>query len=114
MGSPEASARLIGSAQTILLHSMPTPERFVDTVGSRRIAQTTRLLDGDVPTAAGSTRPGREQRVEADEVRRLKPGQCFAIGSGRAVKIQIAPTPEPAPRQHTGGDHFSPHSRKPW
>ena len=41
MGSAEASARLIGSAQTILLHAMATPERFVEAAGGRRVAETT-------------------------------------------------------------------------
>ena len=91
MGSFEASARLIGSAQTILLHAMPNPERFVEVAGGRRVALTSRQLDGDAPTGLGSTRPGHERRIDPDEVRRLKPGQCFAIGSGLALKLQISP-----------------------
>ncbi len=96
MGGAQASARLIGSARTILLHAMPTPERFVEAAGGRRVAQTTRQLEGDAPTGRSSTRPGREQRVDADEVRRLKPGQCFAISSGLALKLQVAPVVQPA------------------
>jgi hypothetical protein len=99
MGSPEAAARLIGSAQTILLHRMATPEQFVQAGGTRRVPFETRQLEGDACTGLGSARVEHEYRVDPNQVRRLEPGQCFAIGSGRAVKLQIAPTP--APTSHT-------------
>ncbi len=91
MGGEEAAARIIGSAQTILLHATASPERFVEAAGGRLVELTTRQLDGDGLTGRASTRAGREPRVDPDEVRRLKPGQCFAIGSGLALKLQIAP-----------------------
>ena len=93
MGSPEAAARIIGSAQTILLHAMATPEQFVRAGGTRRIHFTTRQLDGDTFTGRGSTRVEDQYRVDPNEVRRLKAGQCFAIGSGRTMKLQIAAAP---------------------
>ena len=96
MGSPEAAARLIGSAQTILLHRMATPEQFVQAGGTRRVPFETRQLEGDAFTGLGSARVEHEYRVDPNEVRRLEPGQCFAIGSGRAAKLQIARTPEAA------------------
>jgi hypothetical protein len=91
MGSPEAAARIIGSAQTILLHGMATPEQFVRAGGTRRVNFTTRQLEGDAFTGRGSTRVEDEYRADPNEVRRLKPGQCFAIGSGLAMKLQIVP-----------------------
>jgi hypothetical protein len=96
MGSPEAAARLIGSAQTILLHRMATPEQFVQAGGTRRVPFTTRQLEGDAFTGLGSTRVEHEYRVDPNDVRRLAVGQCFAIGSGLAMKIQIAPAPSTA------------------
>ena len=95
MGSPEAAARIIGSAQTILLHQMATPEQFVKAGGTRRTHHTSRQLDGDDFTGRGSTRVEDEFRVDPNEVRRLKAGQCFAIGSGQAMKLQIAGAPQP-------------------
>jgi Cdc6-like AAA superfamily ATPase len=102
MGSPEAAARLIGSAQTILLHRMATPEQFVQAGGTRRVPFETRQLEGDAFTGLGSARVEHEYRVDPNEVRRLEPGQCFAVGSGRAAKLQIAPTPNrlSSPPQH--------------
>ncbi len=98
MGSAEATARLIGSAQTLLLHAMPAPERFIAAAGARRIAETTHQLRNQTPTGAASMRSGRTLRVDPDEVRRLRVGQCFVIGSGRALKLQVARAPGlPAP-----------------
>jgi Helicase HerA, central domain len=96
MGSPEAAARIIGSAQTIFLHAMPTPEQFVRAGGTRRVHFTTRQLEGDAFTGLGSTRIEDEYRVDPNEVRRLRPGQCFAIGSGLAMKLQVVPAPSTA------------------
>ena len=93
MGGAEAAARIIGSAQTILLHQMATPEPFVLAAGSRRVHSTTRQLEGDDLTGLGSTRVERESRLDPDAVRRLHPGQCFAIGSGLVMKLQVTPTP---------------------
>ena len=101
MGSPEAAARIIGSAQTILLHAMAMPEQLVYAGGSRRVYGTTRQLEGERFTGLGSTRVEQEYRVDPSEVRRLGVGQCFAIGSGLAMKLQIAaaPRPEAAPTE---------------
>ena len=98
MGSPEAAARIIGSAQTILLHAMATPEQLVHAGGSRRVYGTTRQLEGERFTGFGSTRVEEEYRVDPSEVRRLAVGQCFAIGSGLAMKLQIAAAPRPESR----------------
>jgi Cdc6-like AAA superfamily ATPase len=93
MGSPEAAARIIGSVQTILLHATPLPEQFVSVAGTRRVNFATRQLDGDAYTGLGSTRVEHEFSVDPNDVRRLQVGQCYAIGSGLAMKLQIAPAP---------------------
>jgi hypothetical protein len=94
MGSPEAAARIIGSAQTILLHATATPEQLVQAGGTRRVEFTTRQLQGDAYTGLGSIRVEDEYRADPNAVRRLKPGQCFAIGSGLAMKLQVAAPPK--------------------
>jgi Cdc6-like AAA superfamily ATPase len=94
MGGAEAAARIIGSVQTILLHAMATPEQFVRAAGTKRVHFTTRQLEGDAFTGLGSTRVEHEYRVDPNQVRRLRVGQCFAIGSGLAMKLQIAPAPK--------------------
>jgi hypothetical protein len=96
MGSPRAAARIIGSVQTILLHATPMPEQFVSVAGTKRVHFTTRQLEGDLYTGLGSTRVEHQFSVDPNDVRRLQVGQCFAIGSGLAMKLQISPAPDTA------------------
>ena len=93
MGGPEATARIIGSTQTILVHTTGIPSQLVDIAGTRRVYEYAHQLDRDNLTGLGSARLQHEYRVDLDEVRRLKVGQCFAISPGRAMKLQIAPAP---------------------
>ena len=93
MGSERATARIIGSSQTILLHTMTKPEELVHVAGTKRVYSTSRQLEHDSFTGLASARLQHEYRVDPNDVRQLKPGQCFAIGSGRAMKLQIVPAP---------------------
>ena len=68
------------------------PEQFVYVAGTRRV-HSTHQLEGDAFTGLGSARVEHQYRVDPNEVRRLQVGQCFAIGSGLAMKLQIAPAP---------------------
>jgi len=61
--------------------------------GTRRVYEFAHQLDHDAVTGVGSARLQHEYRAAPDEVRRLKVGQCFAIGSGLAMKLQIAAAP---------------------
>ena len=90
MGTPEAAARIIGSAQTILLHAMANPEQFVQAAGTRQYHHYTQQTDQDTPTGRGTIRTDQQYRADPNHVRRLHPGQCYAIGSGQAMKLQIA------------------------
>jgi hypothetical protein len=54
-------------------------------------------------TDVGSSRTQHQLRVDPNEVRRLSPGMCIAIGNGRGEKLQIAPPPragDPLEPQH--------------
>jgi len=96
MSGDEAAARIIGSAQTILLHATAIPSQLVDVAGTRRVYEFAHQLDGDATTGLGSARLQHQYRVDLDEVRRLKVGQCFAISRGLAMKLQIVPAPSQA------------------
>jgi hypothetical protein len=96
MGGDEAAARIIGSAQTILLHATAIPSQLVDVAGTRRVYEFAHQLDGDATTGLGSARLQHQYRVDLDEVRRLSVGQCFAISRGLAMKLQIVPAPSQA------------------
>ena len=93
MGGDEAAARIIGSTRTILMHQTAIPSQLVDVAGTRRVYEYAHQLDQQTLTGLGSTRLQHEYRVDLDEVRRLRVGQCFAISPGQAMKLQIVPAP---------------------
>ena len=93
MGGEEAAARIIGSTRTILMHKTAIPSQLADVAGTRRVYERAHQLDQQTLTGLGSTRLQHEYRVDLDEVRRLRVGQCFAITPGLAMKLQIAPAP---------------------
>jgi hypothetical protein len=92
MGGPEAAARIVNAAHTIVLHAVPEPERFVSPAGTKMGVESSIQHDQGRALDLGSAREQHQLRVDPNEVRRLQPGMCFVIGSGRAQKLQIAPT----------------------
>jgi hypothetical protein len=89
MGGPEASARILNAAHTILLHAVPDPEPIVKAAGTRlAIEQSLQHQDG-LSTDIGSSRQQHQLKADPNEVRRLQTGMCFALGSGQAQKLQI-------------------------
>jgi hypothetical protein len=102
MGGPEASARILNAAHTVLLHAVPDPEPIVKAAGTRlAIEQSLQHHDG-LSTDIGSSRQQHQLKADPNEVRRLQAGMCYALGNGKAQKLQIAAitghgdsTPEP-------------------
>jgi hypothetical protein len=90
MGGPEASARILNAAHTILLHAVPDPEPIVKAAGTRlAIEQSLQHHDG-LSTDIGSSRQQHQLKADPNEVRRLQTGMCYALGSGKAQKLHIA------------------------
>ena len=99
MGGEQAAARILNAAHTILLHAVPDPEPIVKAAGTRLAIEQSLQHDAGRSTEIGSARAAAPaQGADPNEVRRLPPGMCFAIGSGRAQKLQIASMPNPIPR----------------
>lgn len=93
MGGPEAAARILNAAHTILLHSVPEPEPLIRAAGTKIEIEASVQHDAGRSLDLGSAREQHQYKVSPNEVRALAPGMCFAIGSGQAQKIQVAPTP---------------------
>ena len=93
MGGPEAAARIIGSVGTVILHQLPAPEEFVRIAGTRMIVESSVQHEGGQATGMGSARMQHAFKVDPNEVRALRPGMCFVIGSGKAAKVAIARAP---------------------
>jgi hypothetical protein len=94
MGGPEAAARIIGSAHTILLHQVPMPEEIVKVAGTRLVMETSVQHDHGRATGPGSARLQHAFRVDPNEVRRLPVGVCFAIRAGQAATVRVTRAPE--------------------
>lgn len=94
MGGPDAAARIVNAAHTILLHAIPEPESLVSAAGTRMGVESSIQHDQGYALDLGSAREQHQHRVDPNDVRRLQPGMCFVIGSGQAQKLQIAPTQE--------------------
>ncbi len=93
MGGPEASARILNAAHTILLHAVPDPEPIVKAAGTRlAIEQSLQHQDG-LSTDIGSSRQQHQLKADPNEVRRLHSGMCYALGSGKAQKLYVAAVP---------------------
>jgi hypothetical protein len=93
MGGEEASARILNAAHTIILHAVPDPDPIAKAAGTRLATEWSLQHERGISTDVGSTRVQHQLRVDPNEVRRLREGMCFVIGSGRAQKVQIAAAP---------------------
>jgi hypothetical protein len=94
MGGPEAAARIIGSAHTVLLHQVPQPEEIVKVAGTRLVMETSVQHDQGRATGLGSARLQHAFKVDPNHVRALPVGVCFAIRSGQAATVRITRAPE--------------------
>ena len=97
MGGPEASARILNAAHTILLHQIPDPEPIVKAAGTRLAIEQSLQHQHGQSTDIGSSRQQHQLKADPNEVRRLQAGMCFALGTGKAQKLQIAAVPSPTP-----------------
>lgn len=93
MGGAEAAARILNAAHTILLHSVPEPEALIRAAGTRIEIEASVQHDQGRSLELGSAREQHQHKVSPNEVRQLRPGMCFVIGSGMAQKLQISPAP---------------------
>jgi hypothetical protein len=108
MGGKEAAARIIGSTRTILLHSVPYADDLVRVAGSRKAYSLNEQIDAGRFTGLGSVNQTHVYKVDPNDVRRLRVGQCYAIADGQATKLQIVPAPTLARLRDEGEELISP------
>ena len=107
MGGEDAAARILNAAHTTFLFQVPNPEQIVRTAGTRLAIEQSIQHEAGIALDLGSAREQHQHKVSPNDVRALPPGMCFAIGSGKAQKIQIAPLPcvERAPTSRGLDEH---------
>jgi hypothetical protein len=108
MGDEAAADRIVQNAETVFLHALRRPEGIASLAGTEQALESSYQQHRDRATGMGSTRTQHVFRVDPNEVRALRPGECFVIRAGRAAKVKIArvattgaalapPRPAPAP-----------------
>jgi len=93
MGGPEAAARILNAAHTVILHAVPDPDAIIKAAGTRMATEWSLQHERGISTDIGSTRTQHQMRIDPNDVRRLSPGMCFVIGNGKGQKLQIAAPP---------------------
>jgi len=93
MGGPEATARILNAAHTLILHAVPDPEPIVKAAGTKMATEVSLQHEHGMSTDIGSTRSQHQYRGDPNEVRRLPEGMCVVIGNGEGQTVQIAAPP---------------------
>jgi hypothetical protein len=93
MGGAEQGARIVGSVGTVILHQVPQPEELVRLAGTRLVVESSVQHERGAATGMGSARLQHAFKVDPNDVRALRPGTCFVIGSGNAAKVQVRRAP---------------------
>lgn len=97
MGSEIEAERILGSAETVVLHRMNTPDELTALAGTRLVPEFSQHFErpGEGsplrghPSGEGSARLQHQFKVDPNAVRRLPQGVAFVIRNGRAMKAQI-------------------------
>lgn len=104
MGDATEAQRILGSAETVVLHRMNAPDDIAALAGTRLAPEFSQHFErpGEAgplrgprrPTGEGSVRLQHQFKVDPNEVRRLADGAAFVIRKGRAMKARIVRAPE--------------------
>jgi len=93
MGSQAEVARILGSVETVICHRVNTPEEIVGLAGTRRRIEYSPRYTSDGVSREGTTQLRERPKIDANDVRRLPPGQAYLISHGRAMRGQILQAP---------------------
>ena len=94
MGGEQETARILGSVETIVCHRVNTPEDLVPLAGTRQMTEySTRFARGG-STGEGTAIKREQQKIDANKLLSLPPGEAFVISRGRAMQAQILRAPQ--------------------
>jgi hypothetical protein len=94
MGGEEQRARILGSAETVILHSVNEPDELAALAGTKRAVGFTHRYEEGIRGRDGLARLEDRPRIDPNDVRRLAPGTAFVIRRGRAAKVAIDRAPK--------------------
>lgn len=112
-GDDAISDRIVQNAETLIVHALKRPERIIEMAGTRRELEASYQHERGTGTGMGTGRAQHVFKVDPNEVRGLRPGECFVIRGGRQARVQVARAPVvPMPRL-SGAEMHAPVTRPP-
>jgi hypothetical protein len=94
MGGEEETARILASVETVVCHRVNTPEDLVRLAGTRQMTEYSTRFSRGGSTGEGTAMRREQQKIDANRVLGLPPGEAFVISRGRAMQAQILRAPE--------------------
>jgi hypothetical protein len=104
-GMGEGFDRILGAAETLILHRCGDPDKLLPRAGQRlsfkrRVSFAERGIGRaarEYATGGGYLAVDEELKIHPNEVKELPPGECFVIAGGRAQHVLVKRAPLPAP-----------------
>lgn len=93
LGQKEYAERILGAANTFILHRCSDPEEIAKRAGRMPIVRSNWGVTMGAATAQGRMQLYEDWKVHPDLVRQQDQGEAFLIHSGRAQQLRFAPIP---------------------
>jgi hypothetical protein len=105
-GMGEGFDRILGAAETLILHRCGDPDKLLPRAGQRlafkrRVSFSERGIGRgarEFATGAGYLAIDEELKIHPNEVKELPRGECFVIAGGRAQRVLVKRVPPPTER----------------
>jgi hypothetical protein len=86
--------RIVQNSETVILHALKRPERIIELAGTQLQVEASYQHERGTATGMGTGRTQHVYKIDPNEVRALRPGECFVIRRGGVVRVQVARAPE--------------------
>ncbi|NTU79261.1 MAG: hypothetical protein HGA45_07630 [Chloroflexales bacterium] len=109
-GMGEGFDRILGAAETLILHRCGDPDLLLPRAGQRltfkrRVGFSERGIGRgarEFATGAGFLSVDEELKIHPNDVKELPPGECYVIAGGRAQRVLVHRAPQLAPPSSGG------------
>jgi hypothetical protein len=88
------SDRIVQNTETVIVHALKRPERIIELAGTRLQIEASYQHERGTATGMGSGQAQHVFKIDPNEVRAMRPGECFVIRRGGVVRVQVARAPE--------------------
>jgi len=89
LGEREYAERILGAANTYIVHRCSDPENVVERAGKMPTVRANYAVQMNVPSSAGRMQLYDDWKVNPDAVRQQSKGEAFLIHAGRAQQLRF-------------------------